>query len=234
MNWPEDSVQAFANAWWEDAPTNRIRRGALLNAWVPYTDQVPKEILFEESIGLPSERRYQVRSVPFDGEEKDKVHVPGIILKDDETLLGAVAKSRPVLVLSEPAPEFQKRQWPGMAAHQRISKFTVAPYFGVEHTGERGGYDEIIVRLARRGRYAHLMWDWLPGAGAPSLLRLDCLTTFTLGNTTVTHTGKRLSSEALLYLDDWFLWMCRGGECPRDSSLGEVRDLIEQMLPSPV
>jgi len=76
------------------------------------------------------------------------------------------AKARPVVVLSAGGPEVPRELRVGAAGWQTAPTLLVAPFYGVDPGGTRGGWREDFVTRIRRGEYPQYLWDKLPLPGA--------------------------------------------------------------------
>lgn len=100
----------------------------------------------------------------------------------------------------------------------------VAPYYGVDRDGTRGGWKQAFVDRIRRCEYPQYMWDRLPlGGTRESVLRLDHTQALGRHQNAFELTPYRLGDEALGLLDEWFLWLLTGF-VPSESSLQILRE----------
>lgn len=234
-DWPEDSVQGFIGPWWEHKARASPSRGTLAFAWIPHVEQVPKEITIEGRSDPKDHSRFDVRIRPFDKAAQARkretgLPVSGVTLHPGEVLLGMTAKRRPVLVVSDEPAALPKTEWPGMTAFQRNSKLLVAPYFGVDRDGSRGGFPETFVQRVRRAHYPNFMWDRLPIESGPleSILRLDCMQPIARSVATVTLTEWRMTPAGVDILEEWISWF-RTGSLPADSDILSIRQAIREI-----
>lgn len=133
------------------------------------------------------------------------------------------AKHRPALVLSVggddlPTDVRKGLGWKGAPA------LLVAPYYGVDANGKRGGWPTEFVRRISRGEYPQYAYDRLPHGGCEeSILRLDH--TQPIGHDPASYrlTDFELSQDALAVIDEWFAWLVSGTLAP-DGILSMLAD----------
>lgn len=104
----------------------------------------------------------------------------------------------------------------------------VAPYYGIDADGSRGGIARELVDAVRWLRWPQFLWDMLPLHGpAESILRLD--NAFALGrhHDRVDLTEHCLSDRALTIVHDQLFWLTTG-LLPAEGDLFEARDLFEK------
>ena len=139
------------------------------------------------------------------------------------------AKARPVLVLSAGGPEVPRELRVGAAGWQTAPTLLVAPFYGVDPGGTRGGWREDFVTRIRRGEYPQYLWDKLPLPGAgESVLRFDHLQPIGHHANAYEWTPHRLSDEALSLVDAWMRWLLTG-ELPGESLLAYVRSELMKL-----
>src|SRR5205807_1023610 len=121
------------------------------------------------------------------------------------------AKRRPVLVVSAGGPEVPPALRVGSARWPTVPTILVAPYYGVDADGTRGGWPAPFVTRIRRCEYPQYLWDRLPLSGpAESILRLDHLQPVGRHANAYELTRFRLGDEALVLLDEWLAWLMTG------------------------
>ncbi len=95
----------------------------------------------------------------------------------------------------------------GKAKHVRQRSLLVAPYYGNDKSGTRGGFPDEISRLTRHCHIRQFFWDQLPGGNTQeSILRLDRIQSLINASESYKDDGWRLSDEALAVLDDRLEW----------------------------
>lgn len=226
-NWPEDSVQSFVGTWWEKDPHGQATRGVLAHAWVPHFEQVPKLIIPDGRSDATDHSRFKVKVRPFDEaaikttQRQTGLPIAAVPLRPNEILLGVTARERPVLIISD-APPTGRSSWAG--------KMLMAPY--IELVGDSGASrppPEFVTRV-RRAQYPNLVWDIPPSevGAVESILRLDCIQPVARGAASLRMSGWRLTSLALEVMEDWFVWLRRGG-LPEDCDLLEIRTALREL-----
>jgi hypothetical protein len=84
----------------------------------------------------------------------------------------------------------------------------VAPYYGVDRDGTRGGWRPDFVQRIRRAEYAQYIWDSLPvGGPKESILRLDHVFPIARNAAAFEVTEHRLTPDALGIVDEWLRWL---------------------------
>jgi len=213
--YPEDSVQAFVDNWWTEATSTEVTRGRLIRALVLYPDQKPYRILPEgrgEDVADHSRARLKVEPFAFDKPSRGEgLPVAGLPLHPGESFLASRGKIRPCVVLSTGGTPVEKNLRRGGAGWQSAGTLLVAPYYGADPDGSRGGWNPEFVKRIRRAEYPQYMWDQLPLSGSTeSILRFDHV--FPIGQDPASYrvTDFVLSSQALRLIDDWLDWLFEG------------------------
>lgn len=228
--WPEDSVQGFVGEWWVQDPLGQATRGALAYAWVPHVEQVPKLIIPEGRLDTRDHSSFKVSIRPFDDAARRRTQlqtglpVAAVPLHADEILLGVTARERPVLIISdEPGLQTERfSNWTG--------KMLMAPYTElIGDSGTSSAPPEFVIRV-RRAYYPSLVWDMPPSemGAVESILRLDCIQPVARGAVTLRMSGWRLTDSALEVMEDWFVWLRRGG-LPQGSDLREIQTALHEL-----
>jgi len=103
----------------------------------------------------------------------------------------------------------------------------VAPFYGADRDGRRGGWDPLFLERIRRGEYPQYFWDMLPlGTVKESVLRLDHLQPVGGHSSSYTLTDFVLDDEALDLMDEWLRWLMTGILEPA-SILATLRDGLQ-------
>jgi len=100
----------------------------------------------------------------------------------------------------------------------------VAPYYGAEPSGTRGGLKEEFVKRIRRCEYPQYLWDKLPinGSTEESILRFDHIQPIARNPDTYESTPYCMSEEAITVLDEWLSWLFKE-KLSEDGILLDVR-----------
>jgi hypothetical protein len=102
----------------------------------------------------------------------------------------------------------------------------VAPYYGGDQDGSRGGWNPTFLERIRRVEYPQYMADRLPLGGVDeSVLRLDHLQPVGRHHDAFELTPHRLSDMALVIVDEWLEWL-RTGKLEAHQELADVRRLL--------
>lgn len=213
--YPEDSVQAFVGEWWTKAAGSEIGRGRLIRALVLYPDQKPYRVIPEgrgEDVTDHSRAKLKIEPFSFDRAPRGEgLPVAGLPLRPGESFLASRGKVRPCVVLSTGGTQVDKHLRLGAAGWQSAGTMLVAPFYGADPDGTRGGWNPEFVKRIRRAEYPQYLWDQLPLPGSTeSILRLDHV--FPVGQDPAAYrlTDFTLSSQAMRMVDDWLDWLFVG------------------------
>lgn len=230
--YPDDSVQYLVEPWWIPAEGGQIQRGRLINTLAPYPDMKPHRLIPE---GRGDDARQHQRAL-FRIEEFRLIDPPQILgvlpvagmpLHPGENYSVHRGKIRPAVVVSTGGPDVPRTQ--GAARWQTAHTLIVAPFYGAEAGGTRGGWHPTFVERIRRAEYPQYMWDKLPITGAAeSILRMDHLFAMGADPAGYSHYPFQLSPEALSVMDDWLHWLLNGA-LAQDSVLALVRTELSKL-----
>jgi len=230
LAYPSDSIQSIVD-WWEPQDVKVITRGTLLKALVPYHYGSPARLEAERLPNMPGDHeRVKFTLMPFTVSTPPPAQkLPVACLPhftDVSWRLGAV-KPRPVLVLAQSQIKVDKVLRAGQPSYQFEDCFLVAPYFGADQNGQRAGFKPELIAKIRHCTYPHLLWDSLPFRGATqnSILRLDQIQPIVDHHHYRTHTGFRLSDDAMDVIDEFTRWHLTGEVDP--SSI--IHDLRKEL-----
>lgn len=232
QKYPDLCVQSLLDNWWiEDSDKNAVVRGRLLKTFSPYVDMEPYRLIPDGRTDDTEHKtaKYVVEPWTPGKARKTNKNLPVAALPEwkGEMYLTRRAKLRPVVVLGEAAPEVdRKRLAPGSAKWQTNPTILVAPYYGVDQDGSRGGWNPVFVERIQRCEYPQYVFDSLPLASVSgSVLRLDHA--FSIGRHYKWYewTDYRLSAEAVEIMDQWFDWF-RTGTLSAETTLGSVRKML--------
>ncbi len=222
--YPEESIQYLVDPWWVKDDTGIICRGRLLDAFVPHTSQNPTAFILEGRASSTDHEHFEFRTEPLTINTRAKkatFPVASMPLFPKELHTIYKGKVRRVLVISELNPPVPTRM--GSAPHQTAPTILVAPYYGVDANGGRGGWPAELVRRTRLCEYPQYMWDMLPDSlTGESILRLDHVQPLLRASICYRVLPHRLSNDALEVLADWEEWY-RTGRMNADGILAMVR-----------
>ncbi len=142
--------------------------------------------------------------------------VAGLPLRPGESHVVRRGKTRPAVVLAIEGTKVEATLKVGAASWQHKPAILMAPYYGVDTDGSRGGWKPEFVNRIQRAEYSQYVWDALPIGGTEdgSILRLDHLFPIGADNANWQLTEYRLRDDALLFLDEWLEWHLTGGLDP--------------------
>jgi hypothetical protein len=214
MNYPDDSIQdLLGDTWWEPSTEQRLTRGALLWAFAPYFHQPAQELI---PSGRADPRDHARAEFSLDNfhisKQRTQPSLPVAALPQfpNERRLVYRAKRRPVVVASALARYPSKTS--GSAGWIVAPSVLVAPCFGVDQSGNRGGWPPALVDSIRRCQLPQYMWDKLPipNGTDESIVRFDQIHPLRYNTDSFVFAGYHLSEAALGILDDWVLWYRTG------------------------
>jgi len=230
--YPDDSLQFLIPPWWQKEDSQEIKRGRLLRAFVPHVDQNPMVLIPEGRKESISHTQVNYRLEPLQVKQIPKaptLPVAALPAYPREIRTVYRAKKRAVLIISCGGADIPKALRVGAAKWQTAPTLLVAPYYGAEQSGTRGGWKEEFVKRIRRCEYPQYLWDKLPinGTTEESILRLDHIQPIGRNPNSFELTPHCMTEDAMLVLDEWLLWLF-GGNLPENSILLDVRkELME-------
>lgn len=232
--YPDDSLQSLVGSWWIRTADTEVRRGRLLQAFVPHAEMIPLELVVEGRGDDPADHgraKFRIQQLRISRPSTAQglpvaalPHYPG------EASLVQRAKNRLVLVIGQGGPEIPKPLRSGGANYQYTPFMSVAPYYGAESDGKRGGWKPEFVKRAKACEYPQVMWDMLPISTLTdeSILRLDHVQPIGRHADSFKPTEFSLCEDALKILDDWQLWL-QTGLLPEDSVLFMYRQELQRI-----
>ena len=215
--YPEASVQNLTGPWWETSVGGNLTRGRLVRAIVPYPDMKPYRLVPEgrgEDSRQHTQANYRIEEFRT-GEPTPGVSplpVAGLPLRSGETYLVRRGKTRPAVVVALPGSHIAEHLRRTGASWQHRPTALLAPFYGIEADGTRGGWNPEFVGRIQRAEYSQYVWDLLPvgGSESGSILRLDHLFPIGFDPSNWTPTEYRLRDDALRFLDEWVSWHVTG------------------------
>lgn len=202
--------------WWESDERETPDRGRLVWAIVPYPDLKPFRIVpvgRGENPRQHDQADYRIeefrvgQAIPV----VSRLPVAGLPLREGETYLVRRGKMRPCVVVATAGTPVDRTLTRGAAGWQSRSAILLAPCYGADADGARGGWNDEFVARIQKAEYSQYVWDVLPVSGSSgSILRLDHL--FPLGDDPANwrSTKHRLRSDAMKILDEWVEWRITG------------------------
>lgn len=229
--YPEHCVQAFAEWLVEDEAQTPVR-GRLVKTFVPYPGQKPHRLTSQGRtedatrhdralVSIELFRVGQPLRVP-----EGVLPVAALPLHPGEAYFVYRGKVRPALVLAGPGDAVPRTLMSGSAGWLTAHTLLVAPYYGKDPDGTRGGWPQPLADRIRLAEYDRFVWDKLPIPGPEeSILRLDHI--FPIGADPANYevTRHRLSAEALRIVDEWVRWRLTGSIEGCDN-LVSIRELL--------
>jgi len=102
----------------------------------------------------------------------------------------------------------------------------VAPYYGADQDGTRGGWPQAFVERIRRSEFPQYIWDCLPIDGSSeSILRLDQVQCIGNESKSLEILPYRLGDLARALVGEWLYWLVEGCLLADGLLAGARRDL---------
>jgi hypothetical protein len=226
-DFPPDCIQSFIQPWWTPSTSGTPERGRLLWAFVPIIGLTPRQLVPART-GAPEQHDKATFVLePVRASQKPPHGLPVAALPAFEGEVNAVyrAKRRPVVVIGT-GPVIDPKSFGGSKGWQTDPVLIVAPYFGVDTNGARGGWNPEFVRRIRHAEYPGYLFDQLPPENKTvSVLRLDQIQPIGRHHDSYQKTDWRLSDDALTLLDEQLRWLTTGkldGDGLLDFARGEL------------
>lgn len=231
LSYPDDSIQNLCSDWWEETPEPRLEYGRLVRAFLPHTDQQPYVLVSQGRTDPEAHQEVDFEIQPLRATRPPReayLPVAGLPTYSGEVRILQRAKKRPALVLSSSGAAVEKSLRTGAARYQTNRSVLVAPYYGADRGGNRGGWKPEFIQRIRRAEYPQYSWDQLPIPGASeSVLRLDHLQPLGENSQAVELLPYRLSEDAALIIEEWLSWF-RTGALDEDGMLTYFRSEIRR------
>ena len=227
--YPDSLIQSFYSDWWIEDDSKECCRGRLLKAYVPYVDQVPYMLVPKgrKKATIHTLAECEIKPVNANNIPKEtKLPVAGITTHGNEVKSIYRAKKRPVLILAEAGSKVEKKLRQGQASYQTAPTHIVAPYYGVDKDGSRGGYKDEFVERIQLLEYWQFFYDKLPLPQVnASILRVDHMQPIGAEGQSYEILPYRLSDDAMKLMDEWLNWAITG-ILKYDEDAGDILGLI--------
>ena len=234
MTYPDDSIQTHIGGdWWVKDNSKNLSRGALIFAFVPHVDQIPYTL---EPIGRKDATQHDsavFRIKPLNIKSPRplaSLPVAAMPLHPGEIWTTYRAKKRPCIVFGNESPSVDQKLIKGAPKRNTAPTVLVAPYYGIDRSSTRAGYNEAFTEKVRHCEYPQFFCDQLPITGSnESLLRLDHLQPVGTHYQSWESSGFKLSDTGLEVLDEMFQWLIYGG-VSENSWIALHREAIEKIF----
>lgn len=228
--YPDDCVQALVEPiWWEKTDSKDLRRGRLVWAYIPISDQIPIRLTVTGRNEPTEHGSALVKLEPLRiGGRRRKTQLPVAALPEYANEERGVyrVKRRPAIIVADGSEDVPKQVTLGKSKSHTAPSVLVAPSFGCAEGQKRDGYSQAFVDLVRRCSFPQFFWDKIPLAGATeSIIRLDKIQPIGKHHDAVEATEYCLSREALEVFDDWLHWYIYE-IVPEDGVLELVREAM--------
>lgn len=156
--------------------------------------------------------------------------VAAMPLRPNESYLVRRGKTRPVLVVATEGAAVNSEFKRTGSSWQHKPSLLVAPYYGIEADGTRGGWNSQFVERIQQAEYPQYVWDILPIATSDygSILRLDHLMPLGADPANWITTEHQLTDDALTVLDEWIDWHITG-TLAADGILTDIRQHLAKL-----
>lgn len=229
--YPEDCVQYLVEPkWWEKDQGKDLRRGRLVRAYIPISDQVPNKLTV---VGRDNPRDHNTAYFKIEPSRiHQKTKKPGLPVAatpqfENEEFGVYRVKKRPAIVIADGSEEVPAELIRGKSKRHTSPMVLLAPSFGCDEGQKRDGYSQAFVDRVRRCHFPQFFWDKVPLSGASeSIIRFDQIQPMGKHQDAIEITEYCLSREALEVLDDWLYWYCFE-TVPEDGVLAMVREAVD-------
>jgi hypothetical protein len=213
--YPDDCIQNLCGDWWEETGERRLEYGRLVRAFLPHVDQQPYLLVAHGRTDPEAHQEAEFEIQPLlANKPPTEAYLPvaGLPAYSGEVRILQRAKKRPALILSTSGAAVERRLKAGSARYLTNRSVLVAPYYGADRSGKRGGFKPEFVQRIRRAEYPQYSWDSLPISGASeSILRFDHLQPLGENAQAVEITPYRLTVDAADIIEEWLSWFRTGG-----------------------
>ncbi len=217
--------------WWEKASRlDRLERGALVWAYIPQVSVVPYLLCAtgRKDAREHSSANFRMSQLNMRGDKPAPPNPPvaGLPLHSGEQYWVAKAKKRPAIVVAGPGDALTEKFRKQLKGWRGQETYLLAPAFGVDQSGTRGGYPSEFVDRVRACMYPQFLYERFPDSKTvESIVRLDQMFPLAQHHQTFEHSGWQLSEDALDVLGQWVAWFATG-QLPEDSELHMIRETL--------
>lgn len=224
----EDAIQSYVGAWWECRPHSDYQRGELIWCFVPHVHQTPWSLI---PVGRNNPTSHHSATFMLEQTSIKRpvkptpLPVAAMPVYPGETYSVHRAKKRPALIVSTGGDEVDRKLNLGKGKWTTTPTILVAPYYGDQQTGSRGGgLAPPLRKLVLKCTYPQYILDKLPfpSSSEDSFLRLDHIQPIGRHHDSIERTGCFLTQDAMEVLDQWLTWLMFG-TVPRDCFLDMYR-----------
>ena len=228
--YPEDCVQYLVEPkWWEKDDGKVIRRGRLVRAYIPISNQIPWKLTVVGRDDPKDHHRahYKIEASRIhERRRKPALPVAATPQFENEEFGVYRVKKRPAIVVADGSEEVPAELIKGKVKRHTSPMVLLAPSFGRDEGQNRDGYSQAFVDRVRRCGFPQFFWDMIPLPGAKeSIIRFDQIQPMGRHQDAIEITEYCLSKEALEVLDDWLYWYCFE-VVPRDGVLAMIREAV--------
>src|SRR5262245_30668705 len=157
--YPDDSVQYLVEPWWIPATGAQIERGRLIRTLIPYPDMQPYRLIPQgrgDDARQHDTARFTIEAFRVGDPPPpiDLLPVAGLPSHPGETYSVHRGKIRPAVVLSTGGVPVPRNVSRGASRWQTSRTLLVAPFYGADPGGTRGGWHPLFVTRIRRAEYS--------------------------------------------------------------------------------
>lgn len=212
-DYPEDCIQFLADGpWWIERRDGSLCEGRLVQAYIPYVERDALAIRVNGRTAPTEHGGADIRVERLDvaaPPPPPAIPVAGFPHFRGEIYMVQRAKLRPAIVVSvEPPLVSMPKASPSWQSAQTAY---VAPAYGCDQDGGRGGWDPSFLKRVRECRYPQYMLDKIPLPGSEwSVIRFDQIQPIGRNHRSMVVTDYCLGGEAIGVVRDWVTWILTG------------------------
>lgn len=168
--YPDDSVQSLTRQWWMQDDSGVPARGRLIWTFVAYPDMKPHRLVPEgrgDDARQHTRANFRVEQFRIGDPPPDSGTLPvaALPLREGEVYYVQRGKVRPAVVLSTGGADISREIRQGEQRWQSARTMLVAPFYGAEPGGTRGGWPAPFVDRIRRAEYPQYVLGQAPARG---------------------------------------------------------------------
>lgn len=212
----------MTGSWWERKSGQPVGFGSLIEVFVHHMDKLPIQLIPEGRTQATDHTRANFKAMPYSIRrhlQRTPVPIAALPHNPGESYIALRGKVRPALVLGADFTPISQEDRQRHREWQVSPVYLVAPFYGVEQTEKRSGFDPEFIERVQKAFYKQFLWDELPGDALElctaktregSLIRLDHLVPVGTDPGFYRNTGYRLNDDGRRLLNEWLEWFWFG------------------------
>jgi len=234
--YPTDCIQHFVEGpWWVETPKTSKERWRLGKALVRHVSAEAYEIIPKGRTKATEHDKADIEIARFDASKPSPkltgLPLAGMPIYPRERIAVQRAKVRPVLILATPGCKIEEDIRKGLCRYIHCPTYIVAPFYGTDQDGTRGGLSPEFVSRIKQLQYSQFFWDSLPiGGQSGSLLRLDQIQPIEPDIAAWVTTPFKLSEDAALILEEHLRWHITQTQPAENSLIAYFRQSAQEHL----